>query len=158
MQTKNKFFFLAVLVVVSISCKAVATMPPSTLPMVTSSPICTSMPEPDIPPAPSIEPPSISAQPVPSGPPEKSWKDIPILPGADSGQDDSSSYTFTVKAALEDVQKFYEQELENQGWSMLASDQAPTGGLMMIFTKGSDTVTVIVMDQSDGFMHVMLVK
>ena len=82
------------------------------------------------------------------------------MPSAIAGDGDSNSYSFTVKASPDEVQKFYEKAMAKLGWNMFASGQGATKALMLIFMKGSgsSTVSVSVIPQPDDLVYVMLVK
>jgi hypothetical protein len=106
----------------------------------------------------STETPFVPDLPMPTGKPVKSWEGIPVMPNALAGEGDSQGYSFTVTASSDEVQKFYEKELAKLGWSMLANGQGTTGTLLLIFTKGTETVSMSILPQTDGLMYVLLVK
>jgi hypothetical protein len=99
-----------------------------------------------------------SSVPAPSGKPSAEWEGIPVMPGAVAAENDAKGYTYSVKASVDDVKNFYVQQLGQQGWQLLGGGQATTNSLIMIFTKGSDTVTVSAIPQSDGTLYVFLAK
>ncbi len=94
----------------------------------------------------------------PAGQPLANWEGIPIMPGAVSAENDAKGYTYSIKASLDDVKNFYVQQLGSQGWQPLGSGQASANSLIMIFSNGSDTVTVSVIPQSEGALYVFLTK
>ena len=80
------------------------------------------------------------------------------MPGALAGDGDSLGYSFTIQASPDDVQSFYETEMGDLGWSLLASGQGSTGAILLIFTQGQQTASVSIFTQPDGIVYVMLVK
>ena len=95
---------------------------------------------------------------MPTGKPAKSWEGIPVMPSALAGDGDNKGYSFTVKAASDEVQNFYTKEMSKLGWNMFASGQGTTSTVLLIFMKGTDTASVSIIPQTDGLMYVMLVK
>jgi hypothetical protein len=96
--------------------------------------------------------------PMPSGTPLAEWEGIPVMPGALAGDGDRSGYSFTVKAAPEEIQDFYEKELAKLGLNLFASGQGTTKAIMLIFMKGTDTVSVSIIPQEDDLVYVLIVK
>jgi len=80
------------------------------------------------------------------------------MPNAIAGEGDSKGYAFTIKTTADEVLKFYEKEMAKLGWDILAVVQGTTNAVLIIFTKGSDTVTISIIPQPDGLMYVLLVK
>lgn len=80
------------------------------------------------------------------------------MPNAIAGDGDSKGYTFTVKATAAAVQDFYQKAMAKLGWNMFASGQGATSTILLMFMKGTDTVTVSIIPQPDGVMYVLLVK
>lgn len=95
---------------------------------------------------------------MPTGKPITNWEGIPVMPNAIAGDGDSQGYTFTIKATPEEVQKFYEKTMSKLGWNMFASGQGTTEAILLIFMKGSDTMTISIIPQPDGLMYVLFVK
>lgn len=170
MKTIRKAILLTAFVAALISCNVLAPKPrEAPTPTDTSLPTSTSTPAPTLTatetpsPISPTETPSSSVLPLPSGKPASSWENIPIMPNAIAGEERSSggtkSYTFTVEASAEEIQTFYETELAKLGWNRLAVGQgAEKNTLMIIFTKGSNILSLLVLPQPDGIILVMLVK
>lgn len=167
MKTISNAVLLSFLVIVLASCNIFAPQPTETpIPTNTSSPTSiatpTSTPEPTNTPAkfpvPATETPSAPVLPVPSGAPSSEWEGIPVMPNAIAGEGDSKGYYFTINATPDEIQKFYEKELGLLGWTMFASGQGTTSALILIFMKGSSTLSVSIIPQLDGIMYVILVK
>lgn len=95
---------------------------------------------------------------MPTGKPVTNWEGIPVMPNAIAGDGDSQGYTFTIKATTEEVQKFYEKTMSKLGWNMFASGQGTTEAILLIFMKGSDTMTISIIPQPDDLMYVLFVK
>ena len=95
---------------------------------------------------------------MPSGTPAAGWEGIPVIPDAIAGDGDSKGYSFTINASPDEIQEFYEAELAKLGWSMFTSGQGTTGAVMLIFMKGTGTLSVSIIPQADGIMYVLLVK
>lgn len=88
----------------------------------------------------------------PTGDPVDQWNDIPIMPQATVGEEfGESTYTYTAPVASTDVQTFYNQNMEELGWTSPFGFQASEEGGIMFFQKDSDFVTItIVPDQDDS--------
>lgn len=80
------------------------------------------------------------------------------MPNALAGQGDSKGYSFTINASPDEIQKFYETELAKLGWNMFASGLGTTDAALLIFMKGTSTLSVSIIPQPDGTMYVLLVK
>ena len=80
------------------------------------------------------------------------------MQNAIAGEGDSEGYSFTIDAPLEEIQRFYEQELGKLGWNMFASGQGTTDTVLLIFMKDAAILSVSIIPQPDGIMYVMLVK
>ncbi len=102
--------------------------------------------------------PTIPVLSMPSESPLAEWEEIPVLPSASAGEELKTGYAFIVKASQEEVQSYYQTEMEMRGWSFLASGKGATGAVLLIFTKGQETVTISIIPQADGVMYVLLVK
>ncbi len=173
---------ILIVTVVSLSaCASVLTSPTQIpVPTATSLPAFTSTPRPTITPAPlptetpepsatptvrptetSIPPSETSSEPVlpmPSGTPLASWNGIPIMPNAIAGDGDSAGYSFTILAEPDEVQDFYETGLAQLGWILFVTGQGSTDTVILMFTKGSDVLSMSIIPQPDGLIYVLLVK
>ncbi len=147
------------LVLFLVGCSAIsAPTSTPTLPEPTSTftPLPTNTPT--ITPVPPTETPSEPVLPTPSGKPASEWEGIPVMPDAIAGDGDSQGYSFTVNASPDEIQQFYQKELEKLGWNLLASGKGTTNAVIMIFTNDTGTASVSIFPQPDGIMLVMLVK
>ena len=88
----------------------------------------------------------------PSGTPVDLWNDIPVMPQATTGEEFSASiYSYTVPASATDVQQFYNQNLEELGWTSPFGFQISEEGGIMFFQKESEFLTItVVPDQNDN--------
>ncbi len=142
------------------SAAPTVTAPPTAAPSPTPLPTSTVMVIPTAAPEPTgtSKP---AGLPTPQGEPLAEWQGVPVMPEAAAGEDGGTGYTFTVQSSAEEVQAFYEEQLAKLGWNLLAVGQGEeTGFLMLIFTKGSATLSVTVMppDDPNGLLQVLLVK
>ncbi len=100
--------------------------------------------------------PDISKYMNPTGTPAKDWNGIPIMTQATAGQEfDSSTYSFRASGTTAaDIQSFYNDKLTAAGWSSSLSAIGGTAGGIMVFSKGSNTLTITV--GQDGSDYVVL--
>ncbi len=163
MKTISKAILFSVLVIALTACGPSAPAPTETpKPTETPLPTSTSTPEPtNTPtqtPVPPTETPSAPVLKMPSGKPAAEWEGIPIMPEAIAGEGDSKDYSFTIKASADDIQKFYETKLAKLGWNVFASGQGTTDAVLLIFMKGTTTLSVSIIPQPDGILYVLLVR
>lgn len=93
----------------------------------------------------------------PVGQPVSQWNDFPIMPKATAGQEfNKNTYSFKINAVVDDVEKFYKDSLEPQGWSQPFSAQSGTEGGLMFFTKDSKLVTITITPGENGEVVVVL--
>ena len=87
----------------------------------------------------------------PTGTPVDEWNGIPVMPEATVGEEfGESTYSYTVPATATDIQAFYNQKMEDLGWSSPFGFQASEEGGIMIFQNGSDFVTITIVPDQDG--------
>ena len=87
----------------------------------------------------------------PTGSPVDEWNGIPVMPEATVGEEfGESTYSYTVPATATDVQDFYNQKMEDLGWSSPFGFQASEEGGIMIFQNGSDFVTITIVPDQDN--------
>ena len=86
---------------------------------------------------------------VPESQHASEWNGIPIMPGAIAGEGDEESYVFTVRATPQQVQEYYQRELDRLGWQPFAmEDQASS--LMLMFTNNAlATLTITIIAKDD---------
>jgi len=81
----------------------------------------------------------------PQGTPVETWNDIPIMPEATAGQEfDSKTYSFKTNATVQDVQNYYNEQLPGLGWSQTFNVPADANGAIMVFSKGSNVLTLTI--------------
>ena len=167
MKNAAQTILFVLLLITLCSCSTFAPAPTETpIPTATSLPTATPTPAPTdtatLAPSktlvPPTETPSEPVLPLPSGEPASEWEGIPVMPNALAGEGDSSGYTFTTNASLDEIQTFYETELQKLGWSVFASGQGTTDAVILMFMKDAGILSVSIIPQSDGTMYVLLVK
>jgi hypothetical protein len=102
--------------------------------------------------------PDVSKYMNPTGTPAKEWNGIPIMTQATAGQEfDSSTYSYKAGGIqATDIQTFYSDKLTAAGWSSTLNAFGGNAGGLMIFSKGSSTLTITVA-QTDSDYLVLLV-
>ncbi len=80
------------------------------------------------------------------------------MPNAVSGDGDDKGYSYTVDAALDDVQIYYNKALPKLGWDLFASGQGEGKSVLMMYQKGSETLTILAVADMDGLTLVTLLK
>ena len=167
MENIAKAVILSVLVITLAACNTFIPQPTATpIPTETSLPTSTHTLEPTSTPTlaptrtpvPPTETPTEAVLSMPSGKPSSEWAGIPIMPNALAGEGDSSGYSFTIDASLDEIQKFYETELPKLGWNVFASGLGTTDAVILMFMKDADILSVSIIPQPDGTMYVLLVK
>jgi hypothetical protein len=98
----------------------------------------------------------------PSGEPVAAWKDIPVMPQAVAGQEfpDVFSYSYRVPSdvKVQDVAKFYEDQLKNTGWQSMFSMPPSNESTVLIYTgdKGAAlTITITPSYIQDGLVIIL---
>ena len=97
----------------------------------------------------------------PTGTPLDQWNDIPVMPQATVGEEfGESTYSYTVPASAPDVQIFYNQKMEELGWTSSFSLPVSEEGGILVYQRDSEFITItIVPDQNDSnSMDVLLQK
>jgi hypothetical protein len=130
---------------------ATPTLTPQPSPTTTPSPTFTRTPEP-----PSATPTELLL-PTPADSPVASWNQIPIMPGAIAGEESQGTYTFTVKATVEEVQAYYDKELPKIGWQPFATGTSENGGVLAIYQKGSQMLTMSIFVQGEITSVMMMI-
>ena len=95
---------------------------------------------------------------VPEGTPTAEWNGFPIMPGALAGSGDSGSYRFTIKATAVEIQLFYQKELVTKGWELFPAGVGQSGTILLIFSKGSETLPISIIPYQEDMFIVMLVQ
>ncbi|MFH1184560.1 MAG: hypothetical protein V1755_05915 [Chloroflexota bacterium] len=93
----------------------------------------------------------------PSGSPASEWRGIPIMPEASAGEEfDSNIYSFrAARITGIEVEEFYDAQLEILGWSSPVRTNVGTAGGYMLFTNGTDALSIMV-TRSEGDIVVLL--
>lgn len=81
------------------------------------------------------------------------------MPNALAGEENGTSYSFTIVASPNEIQTYYGKELAKLGWNLFATGQSPASiTVMLIFMKDTTMVTLSLIPYPDGLMYVMIVK
>lgn len=97
----------------------------------------------------------------PQGTPVTEWKGIPVMPQATAGQEfaKDNTYSFKVKGTVEEVYDFYKEKLTALGWKELYPKPIEGDSANIVFTKGSNTLSVtVVFFKDQGFSIVWLIS
>jgi hypothetical protein len=90
--------------------------------------------------------PSPSLSLTPAGTAMATWRDVPIFPGGIESNDstaDQSIYHYVVEnATVDDLQRFYRDQMKANGWELLGASTGPGKAHVLWFTKDQDIVTV----------------
>ncbi len=155
---------LATLVLSTLACGMFTPDPtptplPTETPLPTATPIPTATPEPTQTSEPTeiVEPTeeSIPDFALPQGAPVSEWNGLPVMPGALTGQDDGSGYTYTINASLDEAINFYNTQLPALGWSLLAQSEGGEA-VIMIYMQESAAATVSIIPLDDILMIVLV--
>ena len=82
----------------------------------------------------------------PQGEPVHEWNGVPIMTQATAGEEFSKgTYSYRVSGVSEqDIQAFYNDKLKAAGWDSPFSAQGGSAGGLMLFTKGSQVLTITI--------------
>lgn len=96
--------------------------------------------------------------PMPTGKPAVEWNGLPIMPQAIAGDEGEGSYYFTVEETVEEVETFYENEMQLSGWNLLGVGEGENGALVMVFQKEDAVASVSIFLLNESTLYVLLVK
>jgi hypothetical protein len=93
----------------------------------------------------------------PQGTPVQEWRGIPVMPQATAGQEfaENNTYSFRVAATAQEVQDFYNTQLEPLGWNQPFSFPLEDEGGIMVFQKDESVLTITIV-ASEGSLVVAL--
>jgi hypothetical protein len=100
-------------------------------------------------PTPELTPPASQRLPLPTGEPADEWEGIPIMPEAIAGIEAEGDYWYSVKAAPQEIQAFYEEAMPTAGWQPFATSTSETGNLLIMYTKDDRMVAISAIVQGD---------
>ena len=106
---------------------------------------------------PPTQTPDAVASLIPEGQPAPEWNEIPIMPGAVTGEGDEESYVFTIKATPQQVQEYYQDELGKLGWQPFATSNRGSSLMLMFTNDASAALTISILTKGDQVL-VLLVK
>ena len=83
------------------------------------------------------------------------WNGIPIIPGAENGQEYLGDYKFTTNASATAIKEYYQQEMAKLGWELRPElmVKIPTD---LAFNKGSTFAFILIQSEDDNnvvFIH-----
>jgi hypothetical protein len=96
------------------------------------------------------------AMPLPEGTPVEAWEGIPVMPGAQAGEEQEGSYAFTVPVEKFEVQNFYETQMAGLGWTLVHTGTSEQGALILLFRKEAETATITVAPQPEGNLLILI--
>lgn len=80
------------------------------------------------------------------------------MPGAISGSGDDKGYTFTIRASTDEIQRYYDREMQKVGATPFAIGQGDgKNTVLVIYMLDGGTVSIMMLPQDD-FVVVMIVK
>jgi len=87
----------------------------------------------------------------PTGTPVEEWNSIPVMPQATAGEEfGESTYGFTAPVSATEVQDFYNQKMEELGWTSTFNFPVTDEGGILSFYKDEDFVIITMSpDQND---------
>ncbi|HXD12137.1 MAG TPA: hypothetical protein VN653_18860 [Anaerolineales bacterium] len=88
----------------------------------------------------------------PQGEPVSEWNGIPIMSQATAGQEftDSKTYSFKANASVKEASDFYTDTLVKLGWSSTMSLPGDNNSAVLVYSKGSNFLTVTITAQGDA--------
>jgi hypothetical protein len=89
-------------------------------------------------------PPPTPTTKVPMDVPIKTWKDIPVMPGAVTGDAGDDRYRFMLTATVDQVRDFYKAELPKLGWKYDVQGVGENGAPIFIFSKQNARLSISV--------------
>jgi len=99
-------------------------------------------------PDPGTPPPTPTTK-VPMDVPVNTWKDIPVMPNAVTGDAGEDRYRFMLTATVDQVRDFYKTELPKLGWKFDAQGVGENGAPIFIFSKENKLLSVSVIILSE---------
>jgi len=86
----------------------------------------------------------------PTGAPVDQWNGIPVMPEATLGEEFSESvYSYTAPVSATDVQTFYNQNMEELGWTSAFGFQVSVQGGILSYTKEGEFVIITISPDQD---------
>lgn len=131
------------------ACSSSAPLTSTPVPAATFTvvPTLTAMPAPTDTPLPPTQTPAAASE----------WNGIPIMPEAVAGDGDEESYVFTIQSPPQQIQEYYERELEKLGWRLSAKETG-SNSLILTFTDAASTTLTVSMITKNDEALVLLVK
>jgi hypothetical protein len=89
-------------------------------------------------------PPPTPTTKIPMDVPKKIWKNIPVMPGAVTGDEAEDRYRFMLPSSVDQVRDFYNSELPKLGWKFDTQGTGENGAPIFIYTKGDSILSISV--------------
>lgn len=81
----------------------------------------------------------------PTGTPVEQWNGIPVMPQATVGEEfGASTYGYTVPASSADIQNFYNQKMEEMGWTPAFSVPITEDGGILFYQNDTEFLTITI--------------
>lgn len=98
--------------------------------------------------------------PLPTGAPAAEWNGIPIMPQATAGEQGDGSYYFITGASVQTISSYYQSQMINLGWDLLATSVGQNDAVILIFQDFStgETASVAVFTVDANTRYVLLVR
>ena len=88
--------------------------------------------------------------------PVRTWKDIPVMPGASAGGEKGGYYIYVTSGAPADGAAFYSKQMQGLGWKPRPTNGTPQAGVVtLVFTKAQDTCTIGLVPHEGGTLVVI---
>jgi hypothetical protein len=85
--------------------------------------------------------------------PVRTWKDIPVMPGASAGGEKGGYYLYVTSGVPSDGAAFYSKEMQGLGWKPRPTNGTPEAGVVtLVFTKAQETCTIGLIPQKGGIL------
>jgi hypothetical protein len=110
-------------------------------------------------PAPETRQAPAEKSPLPPNTPPEYFKDIPIMPGAFSGNAIGTTYKYQIHATVLEVQEYYLREMPKAGWELENqtgdADQGDTSTRLR-FRKGGEMIAIFIDPAGEGLVQVTI--
>ncbi len=159
MSRLSKITFVSILVLFSLACGLISNPISGAQNLAaTAEAMATAMPLSTLKALPSAMP-DVSGMLNPTGQPVANWNGIPVMKQATAGQEfNKSSYSFKANVTADDVQTFYNDQLKALGWSSTLSATGGSQGGVMLFTKGTNILSITISPASSGVVVILYLQ
>ena len=86
--------------------------------------------------------------------PIATYKEIPVMPGAIAGSQNSTNYLFSVNTSAAEVEAYYNGALPPLGWTPKTGNGTPQPGgvVTLVYYKGQESCIVAIIQQKVGLL------